>query len=336
MNIAPLARRSISCTLVGLVLSFGGVALADKAIEKAKGQIADLRFDAAKGTATAALKKGTRGPNDVVDLYMLLGEVSASMGNDKDAENYFHSALSINLSATLEAGASPKLSEPFEAARRRLTGAEPITLDYESFDEGRVVVSVVSDPAKLVGGAALLYTENGEDQTKKGRGADKVNMKVPDGATDLKIVALDRYGNQLNEPIELEVESESGGTSNLGAGKTSKPGRPLFNRWQLYAGLSVVAAATGGYFAIKSKGFVDDAEALEDGSEFSKAKQLEDFAKEKALYANISFVAAALLAGTTYWVYATKSGSTEKPPAKATISPYLTSDEAGIAAFIQF
>ncbi len=336
MNIATLTRHSISCTLIGLVLSFGSVALADKAIEKAKSQLADLRFDDAKDTATKALKSGTRGPSEVVDLYMLLGEVSASMGKDKDAENYFHSALSINLAAALGPGASPKLSEPFEEAKSRLDNSDSIELDYGAFDEGRFVVTVTSDPADLVGGAALLYSEDGQEQRKKGRGKNTIKMKVPDGATNLQIVALDLYGNQINEPVDLDLDSGTNGASGLGASKSSKAGRPLFNRWQLYAGLTVIAAATGGYFSFKSKGFVDDAEALDDGAEFSKAKQLEDFAKEKALYANLSFVAAALLAGTTYWVYSTNSGGQEKAPANASISPYLTSKEVGIAAAIQF
>lgn len=312
--------------------------MADKAIDKAKTQLADLRFDDARNTATTALKKGSRGPNEVVDLYMLLGEVSASMGKDKDAAKYFHNALSINLAAALGPGASPKLSEPFDKAKNRLSSADPITLDYEVFDEGRVVVTVTSDPAKLVGGAALLYTEGGAEKTKKGRGADTVNMKIPDGASDLRIVAVDKYGNQINEPIDLEADGTvEGGASGLGVSKSkNKPGRPLLNRWQLYAGLTAVFAATGGYYSFKSKGFVEDAEALEDGTEFSKAKQLEDFAKEKALYANISFVAAALLAGATYYVYTTNADTTEKAPTKTTIAPYLTPEEVGIAAAIQF
>jgi hypothetical protein len=338
MNIVPIARQGLCCTLIGLILSVGGVALADKAVDKAEKQLADLRFDEAKDTATTALKKGTRGSAEVVDLYMLLGVVSASMGKNNDAINNFHNALSINLEAKLAPGASPKLSEPFDTAKAKLEGANPITIEYEAEDDQHVVVTISSDPANLVGGAALLFTLDGEEQVKKGRGRDTVNMKIPEGATDLRIVAVDLYGNQVNEAIDLNLGAE-GREQVGGAGvkKASRPGRPIHTRWQLYAGLAVGAALGGGYFGFKSKGFIDDAEALEDGTEFSRAKQLEDFAKKKALYANISFVAAALLAGTTYWIYTTNSGGVEKAASTTTsIAPYLTPEEVGIAAAIQF
>lgn len=337
MNIAPIARQGLCCTLMGLILSVGGVAIADKAVEKAEAELAELRFDDARQTATAALKKGTRGSAEVVDLYMLLGQVSASMGKDKDAVKYFHNALSINLEAALAPGASPKLSEPFDTAKARLDGANPISIEYEAKDDRRVIVTISSDPANLVGGAALLFTQDGEEQVKKGRGRDTVKMKIPEGAADLRIVAVDLYGNQVNEAIDLDLGG-GGGAEIGGAGvkKASRPGRPIHTRWQLYAGLTAGAVLAGGYFGFKSKGFIDDAEALEDGTEFSKAEQLEDFAKTKALYANISFVAAALLAGTTYWVYSTKSGGAEKAATTTSIAPYLTPEEVGIAAAFRF
>ncbi len=339
MRFAPTTILGLICAVQ---ISTSATALADKAVDKASRQLADLRFDEAQTTALSALKKGSRGPAELVDLYMLLGQVSASIGKDKDASNYFHNALSIDGDASLPAGASPKLSDPFDMAKGRLAGATPIALDYESKGEGRVIVTITSDPANLVGGAALLYSADGKSQIKKGRGRNTVKMKIPDGATDLEITALDLHGNRLNEPIELDLDNEGGAKDNKGkdlvAGGSSNDGstsRPLFTRWQLYAGLTLGAALGGTYYAFKSSGFVKDAEALEDGTEFTMAQRLEELAEEKALYANIGFVAAALLAGTTYWVYSSYSGETEKPT-KTSIAPYLAPGEVGVAAAIRF
>lgn len=337
MKIATAPRPYI-CSIVALVLALSGTAgivHADNAVKKAESQLADLRFEEASETAVSALKKGSRGPSEVVALYMLLGQISASMSKDKDAVSYFHNALSISSDAALPAGASPKLSEPFDKAKARIEGTTPIALEYEVEEDGRVIVTISSDPANLVGGAALIYKEAGKEQIKKGRGRDTVKMKVPEGATDLQIVAVDLYGNQINTATALDLESD-GEETVVQDKATERRGRPLFSRWQLYAGLTVGAAIGGGYFAFKTKSLVDDAEALEDGSEFTQAKKLEDRAKTKALYANIGFVAAALLAGTTYWVYTTKSGDSEKAPTTTSITPYLSPTEVGVAAALHF
>ncbi len=340
MKFAPFTAPILGSTLVSLLLATSGVAMADKAVDKAEEQLANLRFDEARNTAKSALKEGSRGPSEVVDLYMLLGQVSASTGKESDAVNFFHNALSIDIDATLPSGSSPKLSEPFDKAKSRLEGASPITLEFKDKGGGRVIVKITSDPANLVGGAALLYSQDGKEEIKKGRGRNTVKMKIPEGASNARIAAVDFHGNRLNDPVDLGQSGSGSGeatTVALGTKTDEAPGRPLFSRWQLYAGLAVGAALGGGYYGFKSRGFIKDAEALEDGTEFSEAQRLEDLAKEKALYANIGFVAAALLAGTSYWVYSSNAGKKETPPTTTTsLTPYLTPEGAGFSAAFRF
>ena len=65
-------------------------------LECARSEIGELRYEDARKTVEKAIRSGTNGPEEMVELYLLLGEVKASLGDDDAAETAFSKALIID------------------------------------------------------------------------------------------------------------------------------------------------------------------------------------------------------------------------------------------------
>ena len=97
-------------------------------LERARTEIGELRYEEAQKTVEKAIRSGTNGPADMAELYLLLGEVKASLGDDETAQNAFRSALSIDPAADLRDGLSPKIREPFSKAKKSMKGKKPLAI----------------------------------------------------------------------------------------------------------------------------------------------------------------------------------------------------------------
>src|SRR5215216_4724899 len=69
--------------------------------DRARSEIGELRYEDAQKTIEKAIRSGTNGPADMTELYLLLGEVKASLGDDDAAEDAFKRALAIDPAAEL-------------------------------------------------------------------------------------------------------------------------------------------------------------------------------------------------------------------------------------------
>ncbi len=103
---------------------------------------------------------------------------------------------------------------------------------------------------------------------------------------------------------------------------------PLYRRWQVFAGGSLLAIAGGSYLGLRAQSLANDAELLPDGSEFSTVQKLEDRAKNRALLANISFAGAGLLGVAAVWMFLTPSERPDKN--KVSITPSIRANEVGL------
>tara|TARA_R110002096_G_scaffold436021_1_gene665195 strand:- start:61510 stop:62508 length:999 start_codon:yes stop_codon:yes gene_type:complete len=321
-----------------LLLAIGApTASADTTTKKAQEGLADLRFDDARAIATKGIEEGNRGPKDLGALHMILGQVSASLGEDSEAEASFRAAISLNRAAKLPDGVSPKLSKPFSKAQKSLEGAQPIELLAEVDEDGQLSVQVASDPAELVGGIEASYKLDGDAKTKRAKGTGTIRLELPKGATDIRVALTDTYGNRLLKLAAVDSGEASDAalttTTDTPSATTASP--PLYRRWQLYAGLSIGSLATGAYFGNLSRNKSDEISALEDGTEFSVARNLEDQAKKNALYANIGFAVGAGFGAAAIWMYMSEDSDTEAEP-KAAFIPMLGSDRVGVAAHVSF
>ncbi len=322
-------------TLLFFALVGSPTSHADKTTESAQKGLAELRFEDARSIALKGLKEGTRGPENVSTLYMILGQVSASLGDDADAEEAFRAALSLDGEASLPEGVSPKLSEPFSRAKASLEDEQPIKLLSELAADGQLSVQIASDPAKLVGGVEASYQLDGAPKTKRAKGTGTIRLELPSGIIKLEVALTDAHGNQLTspEPVDVgEIETNVVMKDDL-TSPTASP--PIYKRWQLYAGLAIGSFATGAYYGNASRSKTDEIAQLEDGTEFSVAQDLEDQAKKRALYANIGFAAGAALGAAAVWMFLSEAPTPEAPLATA-IVPMVDMDRLGVAAHVSF
>lgn len=331
---APMSRNVLPLLLVAAM----GVRTshADEVTDKAEAGLEELRFEDALAIATQGLEEGVRGPEELARLYMILGRVAASMGEEEEAERYFQNALSIDQSVGLADGVSPKLSEPFATAKSIIGEADPIALIFELGKDGKLSVQITSDPAKLVKGARATFEANGKTDDVKSMGTGTLYLELPEGAENIEVTLIDEFGNHLVAPAPL-MKSKTvkldkkidGNEPSLGASP------PLYRRWQLYAGLAVGSLAAGAYFGNDSRSKTDEIAGLDDGTEFSVALALEDEARSSALLANIGFAAALGFGAVSVWMYMDEDSKKESEP-RTTISPLLGAGRTGLAASVRF
>ena len=303
-------------------------------LERARKQIDELQYDLARQSLNAALAGGQASIDELVELHRLTGEVAATLGDAVAAQSAFERALSIRPSTTLPEGVSPKIAEPFEAARRKLGDRRltaSATLDVKG---GKLRIEIRDDPAALVGGArGYLIAADGTEQQIEAKGTGKLELAAPTSpGMHARVEIVDATGNLLSE---IDADS-SGGTPTGQSGfiiaseDDGGGARPIYKQWWVWAGIGGVAAVTGIAFGLSAKSAEDDLAALNGqvrddpySADYAEAKALEDKAKSRALGANISFGVAGACAIAAVVLAFTGDGSeaTSAPKATAGVAP---------------
>jgi hypothetical protein len=205
---ASRATRACAAIAAALVLGVAADAAAqsgaDQAslLDKARTELGELRYDDALATADKALAAGTSGPAATAQIYLLLGEVQASLGQRGDAERAFQRALAIDPELQLRRGVSPKIARPFRRARRARRGDRSLELAHRivAVDPPTVAVLVQSDPLGMVVGARVVYwPERGPARTVSGRGKVRIDLALPRSATRFTVAGVDQHGNRVVE-----------------------------------------------------------------------------------------------------------------------------------------
>jgi tetratricopeptide (TPR) repeat protein len=339
-------------TVLGFVVTLAALvspaaADANRDLERAKELLADLYFEEAEKAFTRALERGGNGPAEVAEIYLGLGEISASSGDTEAAVEHFRRALAINPGLELAEGTSPKVEQPFEKARESLGDGEGLrgVLVVDENDVVRVGLRIDADPLQMIALADVTYElpdgKSSEAQVKI-RG-EVTAIPLPADATGVEVTLLDRHGNQLAELGRTEVPTgRPRALVPSGPGPAPAPDRgeasgSVLTSPLLWGGLAVAFAGAGAGFGLYSRAAQSDLEELKERSsevEFSEAQALEDQARQRALIANIAFGAAGAAAIAT--VVFLLTGDDEPDEAGARLSPALGPDRVGIAATISF
>ncbi len=194
---------AIAAVLVSTVAA-DAAAQSDQAslLDKARTELGELRYDDALATADKALAAGTSGPAATAQIYLLLGEVQASLGQRGDAERAFQRALAIDPDLQLRRGVSPKIARPFRRARRARRGDRSLELAHRivAIDPPTVAVLVQSDPLGMVVGARVVYwPERGPGRSVSGRGKVRIDLVLPRSAVRFTVAGVDQHGNRVVE-----------------------------------------------------------------------------------------------------------------------------------------
>lgn len=181
--------------LFAIVLAVSPLAHADEPspLGQAKLLIEQVRYDEAQRLLITALEGGGNQPPAMREIYKLLAASAVALGRPDDAEKYYRAWISLEPKAALEAGASPKLREPFDAAKSYITANGPLDVAAELVADSEVRLHVISDPLALARSARLR---------DEGEAAPIVDRGAVVGGQGSVVLVIDRHGNTL---VELPV-----------------------------------------------------------------------------------------------------------------------------------
>jgi hypothetical protein len=268
-----------------------------------------LDYDAALKIVERAIAQGGSDREKLVTLHQFAGRMAAGLDRVPVAEDHFARALALDPSLKFAEGTSPKITEPFDRARRR-TAALRITADIKP---DAITIVPEADPLGLIAGIAVKLAGSEREL----RDMQKRRIEIPTGARAVEVSALDAYGNR--------VWSQSIAAPETPAVVTPTTLRPLYARWPFWATGTVIALGAGGVFAWRFNVAQDEWDRHRDAEDatLSELEAIEARGKRWALAANISFAAAG--ATTLIAIIAAARGST------TTATVTAQSDSVGFA-----
>jgi hypothetical protein len=247
----------------------------------------------------------------------------------------------------LPPGTSPKIAKHATAAQDFFKDKQPLSIKTTTAgDPPSVTIDVVDDPLSMIAKLQAIVVVDGEPEQTLDKPADKqVKIDLPKGARlDLRVAALDEHGNHLFEvgskdvPVVIVGKAEAPKVV-VKPPPPPKPAapfkqRPLYLRWWLWAGASVVTLGASGWFgidAVRQKNKLDDLNAESANHSFDEALAIEDKARRSVLITNITLIAGGAFAITAGVLYLTRPKQTETPPAKSiSIAPVVHPTGGGL------
>ncbi len=301
----------VKLAVIAAILCAAAPARAEDAatmIARARSEIEALRYDVAQATLTQAIDAGGADRDQLIMLYRLSGEVAGALDQTKAAEGAFTRALVLDPSLQLDAGVSPKLSEPFARARQAAKRRGALAArDSRAGDQ--LIVEITNDPLKMVARArAYLAPESGVADTRILDGTRRWQLALPAAVRSWSLSLLDARGNQLLvlrgtvEPVVVPVPQPPPVDRPPGGG-----GPAWYTRWFTWAGVAVGFAVAGTATGLWANGIEQDLAALNMNSsshDFTEARALERKGRRVALTSNLCFGAAgaaAVVAGVFFF-----------------------------------
>ncbi len=302
------------------VLALAGLAHADS-LRDARTAVENSDYFAARGLVEKALSDGTASPSDLADIYKITGTVEAALGNTAAATTAFGKWLALDPKAELPPGTSPKITRPFDAAKKQAEHREPVRVKTEtSAEPPSVTLVVVSDPFMMIAKARVyVRADGGKEQMLEAAGEKKIAVALPKGKRlDLRVQALDEHGNRVAElgttdvPIVITTNEEivTKAPPKVVEEKVKAPvapapvhERPLYLKWWMWGGAAVAVGAGGAYFGLQARSERDELAKLNADSAnhtFDEARAVQDRADRDVLLFNVGMgVAGAFAIGAT-------------------------------------
>jgi hypothetical protein len=325
-------RRGVVLAVALSTMAAASPARANPALDEARAALQDLRYDLAGDALARALRAGASGPAELAEIHRLSAEVAAVLGRADDAQRHFRAALSLAPDTALPAGTSPKIAEPFEAARRALGGRALRVETSARASPPTLVVSIVDDPATLVRGARAEFRGPGGPWHADAAGGPRFELVPGDaaGAQDVSGALLDEHGNRVAElgPIAIPIAEAPA--------PTPERGRSLFARWWLWGGVAVAAAATGGAFGLAARNDRDELNALNDdpgAHDYQEFVELEDRIHRRAGIANASYAVAGACAVVSGILLVRDLRRSDDSPS---VAPAPVTGGAGVTVVVRF
>ncbi len=188
--------RGLGITLAALVALAGTARADDAPLDEARRDVDNSDYLPARTHLSAALAAGNASPDELAEIYKLTGIVEAAVGDASIAQGAFAKWIALDPKAALPAGTSPKITRPFEAARKKAGKLEVKT--ETSAEPPSITLVVVSDPIGIVRARVHVSADGKREQKLERDGKDKITVELPRGKRlDLRVEALDEHGNEV-------------------------------------------------------------------------------------------------------------------------------------------
>lgn len=312
-------------------------AAADPDLDRARREFANLEVERAEASLAASLASGANTRSELIDAYMLGGQIAVVLGKQSVALERFKRALALDPTRKLT-GVAPKIAAPFARAQAFYKTRKPLTVEQSivTQPERQVVLNVIADPLSMVAEARVVDAKTGH--AIRVSGGTELRVPVP-GIQRREVIASlhDRQGNELAvfgsaaTPLVLPGtplgSAVRGADTTLAGGELSLVGtqgpqrtqRSLLARWPVWAGATAVFAGTGIYFGLRTRAAERDFDVLKRADPpptFAAARDAGDRIDRNALLTNISFgVAAATgVVGVIMFVRGRRTAETPSAP----------------------
>jgi hypothetical protein len=192
-------------------------------------------------------------------------------------------------------GSSPKLTEPFDAAR---AATPPLSITL-SATRTRAIAAVGADPAQIFWGLRVRAHDPARVVAARGTAID-----IPPDLSPAELDAIDEYGNVL-EATAIEAPQPAA-VASLTSRAAIAPPRPIVRRWTTWALATGAALAVAGVGAARFDAAQDEWNQLETagGHEYSQLAEIESRGRDWGLVVDIGLGAAAATAIVAVVMYA--------------------------------
>ena len=307
-----------------VLIALAGVARADdkSLLARARAAVDNSEYSAARPLLTEALDAGGNDPDQLADIYRMLGITSAALNDTKAATEAFTHLLALSPKFTLPVGTSPKISRPFVAAGNYFKSHEPLHVMVDTSAQPPSVTLVIeSDPLQMIARAEGTVRADGKSQKLTGKGTSRIQIDLPHGERlEIELAVLDEHGNRLVElgsaelPIVIKGAVEQKVVVNP---EKSRPEpvevheepRAWYLQWWLWGAASVAFAGGATYFGMAARSSLDELRVVEAESytqQWHVAHDIESRARLQALAFNIGMGTAGVFALGATVLYMTR------------------------------
>jgi len=316
-------------------------------LARARSEMAALQYGAAQRLLEKAFEHGDSDPAQLAEIYRMSGEVAAGLGQAERARDLFARLLALRPGFVMPEGTSPKIAEPFAAAREMMRTRGSLRARYEvrATTPPKIVLVVLSDPLDMVAGARVRFRPHagGREAHVQAEGTKRIELELPAGKVlDAIVAALDEHGNELvvhgSWEVPIRVPPPAiGGTAVMPQGPT-----PLFARWYLWGGVSVAFAAAGVYFGLDMRDAQSKLDDLNASTEenpgeisFDRADALAKRGRRDAILANVGFVAAGMAGAVSAFLLVRSLLDGDEGRTRTAVTPYIGRG-AGVVVRVPF
>ncbi len=324
------SRATRWLVVAAIVAAGAGRASADESspLDHARKAVDGSDYPSARAALTSALESGNASPDDLAEIYKLSGIVAAALGEPTAATTAFEKWLTLDPRGALPAGTSPKITKPFALAVEFSKRNPPVKVKADTSDDPpKVTLVIEDDPLHLITRARVVFiADDKPEKTIDGAGIDSIVIPLPEAARiDLRIAALDQYGNHVVEvgtpdvPLVIVGRARPADTR-VARAKPVKPAgpyhpRPLIGRWWLWTGITVALAGGATYLGIVGRSDVNTLaqwDATSVGRQYLDAKSLENRANLELWSFDIGMGVAGATAITAAILYLTDHHDRER------------------------